>query len=350
MLVRQDCIYFRGDIPCSPHKREGIHCETCTHYQPVKSRILLIKLGAIGDVIRTTPLLRKLRETHPSSEITWLTLTPEVVPSSVDRALRFTLPALVSLESDRFDLLINLDKDREAIALTERIRAAVKEGFGMDAVTGKCRPLNERARHKWMTGLFDDLNRQNTKSYPQEIFELCGFSFQGEKYILEVERRSWSIPGPRPLIGLNTGCGGRWTTRLWPIENWIRLIGLLKSSGKGVLLLGGDDEHAKNQHMASVTGAAYLGTHPLKKFMSLMAECDLVVTGVTMAMHIAIGLNKKLVLFNNIFNRNEFELYGLGEIVEPPNDCKGCFKGSCGEKCMERITPEEVFAAVERTL
>lgn len=348
--VNKDCRHFRGDVPCKPHKKEGVHCEGCPHYDPIRERILIIKLGAIGDVIRTTPLLRKLRESSPGAEITWLTFTPDVVPSSVDRVLGFSTPAVVSLLSDRFDLLINLDKDREAIALAERVAAKQKEGFGMDPVTGKCRPLNERARNKWMTGLFDDLNKQNTKSYPQEIFEICGFSFQREKYILEVERHSWSIPGPRPLIGLNTGCGGRWTTRLWPIENWIRLIELLKSSGKGVLLLGGDNEHAKNQHMASVTGAAYLGTHPLNKFMSLMAECDLVVTGVTMAMHIAIGLNKKLVLFNNIFNRNEFELYGLGEIVEPPIDCKGCFKGTCEKKCMELITPEQVFSAVERTL
>ena len=36
---------------------------------------------------------------------------------------------------------------------------------------------------------------------------------------------------------------------------------------------------------------------------------DLVVTAVTMAMHIALGLGKKLVLFNNIFNPHEFELY-----------------------------------------
>ena len=350
MIIHRDCRHFRGDIPCKPHKNEGVHCEGCSYYDPIKERILIIKLGAIGDVIRTTPLLQRLRETYPQSEITWLTLTPEVVPSSVDRTLRFTLPNMVSLLSDRFDLLINLDKGREAIALAQRVAAKRKEGFGMDPVTGKCIPLNERSHHKWTTGLFDDLNRQNTKSYPQEIFEICGFDFKGEKYILDTEPHAWSIPEPRPLIGLNTGCGGRWTTRLWPVDSWIKLVHLLRSSGKGVMLMGGDDEHEKNKHISSVTGAAYLGTYPLNKFISLMSQCDLIVTGVTMAMHIAIGLDKKLVLFNNIFNRNEFELYGLGEIIEPPVECKGCFLGSCGKTCMELITPDEVFAAVQRTM
>jgi len=29
------------------------------------------------------------------------------------------------------------------------------------------------------------VNKANTKSYPQEIFEMCGFAFSGEQYILD---------------------------------------------------------------------------------------------------------------------------------------------------------------------
>jgi len=346
--VNQDCRHFRGDVPCRPHKKEGIHCDGCAYYEPVRERILIIKLGAIGDVIRTTPLLRRLRQAYPQAEITWLTLSPEILPSEVDRALGFELSNIISLQSDHFDLLINLDKDREAIALAASVSAKRKEGFGMDPRTGKCTPLNGRSRHKWMTGLFDDINQSNTKSYPEEIFEICGYEYGGERYILDVEDHPWNLTERHPLVGLNTGCGGRWTTRLWPDEHWTELINQLRSSGNGVLLLGGPQEHERNVRLASATGAAYQGTFPLKQFISLMSQCDVVVTGVTMAMHIAIGLNRKLVLFNNIFNRHEFELYGLGEIVEPPVDCKGCFKGSCDHDCMSLISPAEVYSAIQR--
>ena len=37
----------------------------CSYYDPVDKKILIIKLGAIGDVIRTTPLLHKLKATYP---------------------------------------------------------------------------------------------------------------------------------------------------------------------------------------------------------------------------------------------------------------------------------------------
>ena len=79
--VNNDCRYFKGDIPCSYHKKENVICETCSYYDPIKEKTLIIKLGAAGDVIRTTPILRKLKQIYPASYITWLTLTPELVPA-----------------------------------------------------------------------------------------------------------------------------------------------------------------------------------------------------------------------------------------------------------------------------
>ena len=81
-VIHRDCRYFKGDRPCKPHKEEGVICQDCPHYDPVSHRILIIKLGAIGDVIRTTPLLTPLRDKYPNSEITWMTWTPEAVPRS----------------------------------------------------------------------------------------------------------------------------------------------------------------------------------------------------------------------------------------------------------------------------
>src|SRR3712207_9098519 len=73
-------IYFRGDVPCKPNKESGYMCGNCPVYTPVQKRILIIKLGAIGDVIRTTPLLRKIRAEYPQAKITWLTHTPAILP------------------------------------------------------------------------------------------------------------------------------------------------------------------------------------------------------------------------------------------------------------------------------
>ncbi|MCX5885190.1 MAG: glycosyltransferase family 9 protein [Proteobacteria bacterium] len=348
MKIKVDCRFFKGDRPCHFHKEEGVHCEDCSYYQKMAKRILFIKLGAIGDVIRTTPLLLKLKEQYPDAEITWVTYTPEVIPSIVDNALNFDLKNILLLKSTHFDLLYNLDKDLEACALANQLSADVKKGFRLEM--GRCVPIDEDSEAKWLTGLFDDVNRASQKSYPQEIFEICGLQFNGERYILDVTEEKWDIPENHPLIGLNTGCGERWSTRLWPIENWIELTQTLKKEGFGVLLLGGESEDEKNRIIAKESGATYVGHFPLKRFFTLMDQCDLIVTAVSMALHIAIALEKKVVLFNNIFNRNEFELYGLGEIIEPDVECMGCFKRECPKKCMDLIKPAQVFKACQRVL
>jgi len=319
----------------------------------LKERILVIKLGAAGDVIRTTPVLRKLKQEFPHAEINWLTHAPEFVPESyVHNVLEWDADTILWLQAREFDFLFNLDKDRKAIGLAEKIEAKTKKGFLLDEF-GKCRPADKDSEDKWLTGLFDDLNKQNTKSYPQEIFEMLGYSFQKEKYILELPptKIDFDLPLNRKVVGLNTGCGTRWLTRLWGKDNWIALADLLSENNFYPLLLGGPDENDLNKVIAANSSAEYKGIFSIGDFTNLIDNCDLVVTSVTMAMHIAIALEKKLVLLNNIFNKNEFELYGLGEILEPAGkDCLGCYKNTCEQECMSRISQETIFETILKLL
>ncbi|MBI5696359.1 MAG: glycosyltransferase family 9 protein [Nitrospirae bacterium] len=350
MELHHDCRHFVGYIPCRPHKAHGVHCSGCKYYDATDYNILIIKLGAIGDVIRTTPLLHRLKAEHPGAYINWLTLTPEVLPGSVDRKLGFNLKDMTTLMGREFDLLINLDKDYEACSLAASIPAKVKMGFTL--VDGKPRNIDDAAYHKYLTGLFDDVNKANTQSYPEEIFDICGYRFAGEKYILELpaEKPEFGLPDDARIVGLNTGCGGRWVTRLWPDDRWVALAKGLREAGYWPLFLGGEAEHEKNARLAELSGADYLGHYSLQEFFCLVDKCELVVTAVTMGLHIAIGLGKKVVLFNNIFNPHEFEMYGLGTILSPGIDCEGCFRPTCAENCMEKIAVGDTLEAVKRLM
>lgn len=354
--LKTDCRWFVGQIPCKPHKTHGVHCvdeqmAPCAYYEPQGSNILIIKLGALGDVIRTTPILRRLRVAYPQARIWWVTLSPEVVKPFVDVALPLDAAHFPALQGTQFDIIYNLDKELEACGLMSSLSARVKKGFTL--LNGKPAPIDADAAHKFMTGVFDDINKANTKSYPQEIFEVCGFRFAGEKYLLDVppaDAYQWKLPKKKTIIGLNTGCGGRWVSRLWPEPYWVALARKLKRAGYVPLLLGGELEHRKNQRIARQSGALYFGHFPLRQFVSLVDRCALVVTAVTMAMHITIALEKKIVLFNNIFNKHEFELYGLGEILEPEFECSCFFSPKCPNNCMQYITVDRVFGTIQALL
>lgn len=44
--------------------------------------------------------------------------------------------------------------------------------------------INSGAEGSYARGIWDDVSRENRKSYPQEVFEICGYEFNGENYIL----------------------------------------------------------------------------------------------------------------------------------------------------------------------
>ena len=353
IIYHNDCKHFIGTVPCKPHKEHGVHCNNCSYYEKKTQKILIIKLGAIGDVIRTTPLLHKLWKEYPSAEIWWITYTPDVVPDSVDQIFPFTPESILILEETKFDVLINLDKDPQAGALAKRVSAESKFGFTLE--NGKPAPFNKLAQHKFVTGLFDDINKANTKSYLEEIFEICGYKFNGEEYILDNKsQRKWDLKNDgKKIVGLNTGCGARWVSRLWADDNWIELIKRLQANNYHPLLLGGKQEHEKNQFYHEKTGVEYLGYFSLNDFISLVDKTDIVVSAVTMGMHIAMGRKKPLVLMNNIFNPYEFELYGRGEIVQPQKQCTCFFSPKCTNDeyfCMDHLTVDQIFDAVKNNI
>jgi heptosyltransferase-2 len=277
-----------------------------------------------------------------------------VVPEVVDVVLNFNLANIEFLKAEQFDLLINLDKDNEACALATQINSKEKKGFILK--NGIPFPANSLAEHKYLTGIFDDYSKQNTKNYMVEMFELLGFNYNGEKYILpsfKSHYEDWDLDKKKKIVGLNTGCGGRWTSRLWKDEYWISIAKYLLQNNYEVVFLGGQQEDEKNKILAEKSGGKYFGHFSLEKFINLVDQCDLVVTAVTMAMHITIGLNKKIILFNNIFNKYEFELFGLGEIIEPEKECTCFYKPACTNpnyRCMDLISVKKVFNSIKKLL
>ncbi len=362
MNIKTDCTEFLGYIPCKPNKQYGVHCieengESCKYYKKTATRILIIKLGAAGDVIRTTPLLKALREKYPNAYIAWLTHFPDLVPNinddnnGVNKIYKWDTTSLYFLQSISFDIMINLDKDEYACGFASLFENKTKI-YGYTVKENRPYPANELAEHKYLTGLFDDVSISNTKNYMQEIFEVCDLKFNGEEYILPKhnEFENGGVDKNKKVIGLNTGCGGRWISRLYPEKYWEELASALLKKNYEVILLGGPEEDEKNARLAGKTGAKYFGTFELKTFIGLMDKCDAVVTVVTMAMHIAIGLKKQIILLNNIFNKHEFELYGRGKLIEPEKKCTCYFQPKCTNKeyhCLEYLYPQKIVIELD---
>jgi hypothetical protein len=155
MILRTDCKYFPGDRPCTFTKTEGVVCDTCSHYQVNSFSILIIKLDAVGDVLRTTCILHGLKEKYPDSEITWV-----------------TRQSAVSL-FEQYDLLIDLDAARDSAVLAARVQPKKKLGFDLDP-KGHVRPFNKEAVEWLEMAAFDQRKKANTRSHQDLMLEICG--------------------------------------------------------------------------------------------------------------------------------------------------------------------------------
>ena len=352
--LRVDCFHFRGDIPCDPHKRSGLSC-TFHEFADVKRRGVIFKLGAAGDVLRTTPLLRALDPVATGTKILWVTHHPELLPPEVCQPVKPDASTFARLTATEWDFCWNLDKDVDACALAFHVRCKERAGY---SISGDLpRPVDERAWHKFATGIDNLYSKSNPMSYIREIFDIVGIPYRGEEYWLRepgAKSRNAAehlLPG-RGWIGLNTGAGGRWPTRIWSEAHWLRLIRLIQERGLRPVIFGGPEEEDLNNRLTAASGALWAGVQSLEVFYAMLHRCNCLVTSVTQAMHLAIAAKTPLVLFNNIFNPNEFELYGRGEIVGPPVLCDCYYDAVCrsGRNCIDEITPEKTMTMILKTL
>lgn len=366
MKFNTNCRWWRGDKPC----RENRLCEGCGAFQPLGPRVLLIKLGARGDVLRTTPLVAGLRRLHPDAHLTWLTAAESVellqgVPG-LDRVLAWGLESVQELSARAFELLICLDKDPWATGLAERIAAGRKLGWGLalDGV-GTPRPFTAEAEYSLALGVSDDLKfKRNQKSYPQIIFEAAGLTYQGEPYaftLTDPDRRACRaflkrnrVPAKARLLGLFTGSGPAFANKSWTAEGFAAIARRARQELKAqVLLLGGTAERQRNARIRGLAKVPLLdtrGQHSLREFAGFLEACQVVVTGDTVALHLALAVKRPVVALFGPTAHQEIDLFGLGEKLVSPAQCAPCYRGTCDlhPSCMDQLSVDTVWQALRR--
>ena len=367
-IFQFDCRYFLPDKPCVYHKSEGAIC-TCSHYEKVLRRILIIKMGEAGDVLRTTGILKGLRKKYRGCHITWVVSSHcrEVLFENplVDQILAYSENTLAELQARSFDLVINLDLSCESSALATLCKAEKKIGFGMTE-EGHIVPLNPEAQEWFFMSLRDDLKKANRKTYPQIIAEIVGVPYKKDPMILQLNAREVAMgkafvrehkfPKTDFVVGLNTGAGQRWALKKWRIEGFLELIEKLSTHPRiKIVLLGSELEKERNAYLARNSPVPLIlgkTESSVREFFSIINICDLLVTGDTLALHAGLALRKKVIVLFGPTSPWEIELFGLGEKIVAPLDCICCYKNTCDFKpnCMETISADRVLKSMKKFL
>ena len=333
-------------------------------------KILIIKLGAIGDVIRTTSILSGLREKHKSCEIDWVTKKEafDVLKNNklIDKNYILDNDINNKLKNNIYDLIICLDDDYEACELASSLNCNI---------VGAYLKNNERVYTKdsslWFDmGLIsrfgkqkaDELKAKNKMTYQEIIYKILKLNYKKQEPILNLDGKELdfgknfaikdNIKKKDIVIGINTGAGGRWQDKKLSIKETKELIDKLNTRINAKLILfGGPEEKERNKEIKNSAKTKIIDAgcgNSLMEFASLVNLCNILVTSDSLALHIGTALKKKIVVFFGPTSSSEIELYSRGIKIIPKKGCLCCYKPKCDIPPQYDI--DEMVKAVKRLL
>jgi ADP-heptose:LPS heptosyltransferase len=284
--------------------------------------ILIVKLNATGDVVRTTPLLHRL-----DGEVTWIT-APVNLPllAGVSKQLRaIAWEDRFDVSKRRYDLLINLEDERETACYAKDIRANHLFGAYLDSQDQM--RYTDDARGWFDLSLIsrfgrvaaDRLKFRNRRSYQDLVFEGLGWKFANERYLLP----------PPPLSDLAGDVAiAPIAGPVWPMKNWAYY---------------GELQQQLEQRRLRVNMLPRRAT--LLEHLGDIRNHKCVVGGDSLPMHLALGLGVRCVTIFNCTSPWEIFDYGLQTKIVSPLLEEFFYKRESNTRATMAVQLHDVLAA-----
>jgi len=324
-------------------------------------KILIIKLGALGDVLRTTGILLAIKEKFPDSEISWITKKESKTLLEHNPYLTniWTIPYKTDEE---FGILYNFDIEDEATLLASEIKAEKKFGFCYNG--GYPAAFNFNSEY-YLNTLFDDeIKKTNNKTYQEMIFEAAELSYRKHPYsfYLTEEDKIYAENfvkknniNTKNLIGIHIGSSKRWPSKSWSDEKIIEFIRKSKEKGCDLILFGGEDEKEKQEKIISELVKENIHVYKndyknsIREFASLVNLCKTIICPDSFSLHISLAMKKQTIALFFCTSPREVEGYGfLKKLISPL--LKDFFperSDEYSEELVNSICVEDVLNALE---
>ncbi|MBN2571414.1 MAG: glycosyltransferase family 9 protein [Ignavibacteriales bacterium] len=366
------CKKFTGYKPC--HHDHNCWSDGCKECEPIGTKILIINLDAMGDVIMTTSHLVEIKNKYKESSIYWITLksSAPLLENNplLDKVFIYDFESLSILSQMKFDIVINLDKSMRAGALIMSIQADKKMGFGINE-DGKIFPLNKGSEYNYLLGMDDHLKfRINKRTKLDYVAETMEIPFNKNDYIfnfypeelghIEKYKKENSITPNDKIIGFNTGCSNLFPNKKMTIEQHIELISRFLDFKKfKIVLLGGPEDTERNKIIYSYFEEKIIltpTTEGIRRGACYINIPQLIITGDSFGMHLAIALKKYIISWFGLSCWTEIELFDRGIKLYSENlECSPCWKKVCpyNLECIQQIDLDkmvsETLSYFERT-
>ena len=325
---------------------------------------LIVRLGALGDVIHAVPAAAALRKAFPSAGIDWLVDARhrDIVDlvTAIDRAIPLESPtmagwtaALKGLRQTAYDIAIDLQGLMKSAVLARASGAARVVGFSIWHLREKtARPfysdahdaegahvIRKNLRLLRAVGVEDDDIRFPFADVPSQALD-------------DLRNR---IPPDRAFALINPGAA--WPNKRWPPERFGELATFLRDEcGLTPVVLWGPGEEGLADTVVAASSSAAIAAPPTRvaDLVALARASALVVSGDTGPLHIATAVGAPTV---SLFGPTDPERNGPfapDDVVVSRYEACGChYDRRCNQQpewCLGQVGVAEVCAAVQRRL
>jgi lipopolysaccharide heptosyltransferase II len=348
--------------------------KTIEVYDEVRKRrkILVMKLGAVGDLILVVPSLRMLKERYPDASITLLVdrkLAPIVATCPylddmilVDRKklsnFFYLLKTARRIRREGFDTSVDLHNNKWTHLLAYLGGAVQRFGFAR----GKWGFLLNRPDKTFEIGdaplrhQFRVLSKAGVMKF-DDTLELWP-----KPLSLEKAKQAIALLQPKEqtrIIGFVMGSSPNWPSKRWPVDHFMELAKrLFEKYDARILLIGSSSEADLGTPFFSFPAGKVLdliGKTSLEELPAYFKQLHLVVTGDTAPLHMAAAMNVPTVA---IFGPTDAKRHlPPGKKIDALSHhlaCQPCYDGVCKapetQACLKHISVEEVFEHCQRML
>jgi heptosyltransferase II len=331
------------------------------------SPILLVPYQWIGDYVRCHSVVQLLNARRPLRPI-------DILSSTLAAPLAAYMPGVRKA--------IVHDLPRRKLAYGEHARLAEKlrpERYGTALIMSrkwKAALAPSLARIPQRTGFLGEMRfglltdvRPGEKRYPNMAEQCAALALPRgvpmpplpppELKASEAQRQAW-----RARTGLGTSSravalapGSVWSSKRWPVAHYGQLAGMLAQRGHDVWIAGGRDEKPLADEIRATVPAARDLTHlDIGDGALALGTAEVAVSNDSGALHMAAAFGTPtLALFGPTDPAAWMPLNKSAKalLADEPLDCRPCAQHDCPlghHKCLVNLSPQAVFAEVERAL
>lgn len=310
-------------------------------------KILIVKKGALGDVVRTSYFAGALKRKHGDKiVIHWLTGASAVPLLQFNPSIDLLSSDVNRLCAERYDTIFSLDDEAEILSEVATLRGLKVVGALLDE-SGAARYTADSAA--WFDmGLLsrfgkdqaDQLKKANKLSH-SEIFrgifavdEVHPEFFGGDEGKLAAAKMS----SPDEIsVGINPYAGGRWKSKELRESELVLLLQRLLAAADAsvplrIFLFGAGNDYARNVAVERVVGDQRIQTvntdNSVLQLAGAIGALDLLITSDSFALHLAIAQHVPYIAFFAPTSAAEIDSFGLGEKVVSTSADYCCYKST----------------------